>query len=117
MSTLQDLNEVRYIVHLTHNSDAAPESCHENEHTCYLVGQWPEPELSVLAKDDHSVIRVFDSVYFSPKITHAKVFRTIIDARKDTNWLELDKAGWKAHIMPVNAKIFFVAGLGNNKYE
>ncbi len=115
MSTLQDLNEVRYIVILAHGSDAAPESFRTG--TNYLVAQWPMPELNVLAKDDHSVINIFDSVYFSPKITHAKVYRTITDAQKDTKWLEIDYIGWQASIMPVNAKIFFVAGLGNNKYE
>ena len=115
MSTLQDLNELRYIVLLEHGSAAAPEVCRRPD--CYLVEQWPEPDLAVFAKDENSLIEIFDSVYVSPKITHAKVFRSIDDARRNVKWLETGQALWKTNIMPVNAKIFFVAGLGNNKYE
>jgi len=56
-------------------------------------------------------------VYYSPKLTHAKVYRSITDAQKDTNWLVETRSEWKTNIMAVHAKIFFVAGLGDNKYE
>jgi len=112
MVTAQDLNELRYIVHLTHKNIYSG-----RKHSSYLVEQWPDPDLAVLAKDDNSIINIHDSVYYSPKLTHAKVYRSITDAQKDTNWLVETRSEWKTNIMAVHAKIFFVAGLGDNKYE
>jgi hypothetical protein len=112
MATAQDLSELRYIIYLTHKDIYSG-----RKHSSYLVGQWPDPDLSKLAHDEDHVINIHDSVYYSPKITHAKVYKSIIDAQKDTNWLVQTRSEWKPNIKAVHAKIFFVAGLGNNKYE
>jgi len=113
MATTQDLNEIRYVVELTHDTDSG----NVGEDTHYLVQHWPAPELSDLVKDENSVICVFDSIYYSEDVTHAKVYRSITDAQKDTRWMLETRSQWKAHVMPVNAKIFFVAGLGKkHKY-
>ena len=113
MAIAQDLNELRYVVKLTHDVESG--NIGEDKH--YLVQSWPAPELSDLVKDENGPICMFDSVYYSPDITHAKVYRSITDAQKDTRWLIETRNKWKAHVMPVHAKILFVAGLGKkHKY-
>ena len=115
MATVQDLNELRYIVLLHHVSESSPDSSRAQE--CYLVGQWPEPELNAYAKDDHSAINLQDSVYYSSEMTHAKAYRSMDEAHRDVKWLTLGRDAWKTNIMAVHAKIFFVADLRKDKWS
>jgi len=99
----QNLNELRYVMQLSHESLKDP--------FYYYVGEWPDPELAAVVNDETTSMHVFDSVYYSTKITDAKTFDAFLDAQKTANHLLEYTSNWNSNLVAVHAKIFFKARL------
>lgn len=99
MMKLQNLNELRYIVELSHPNV-------EPSHIHYYVDSWPNPELAHL-----HAFEVYDSVYYSTVKTNAMTFTSFIKAHTRADELRGFSKGWEGKIIAVSAKAFFKARL------